>query len=120
MPLLAYLGSSLTAVFAWFMAKYATGALKTVTIYTLLITALAVAIFSLVDWVNNLILELINTLSPINQNMVLGIAAFLPSNMPYLVGAILSYYLFTAGLHLTIQLATLKSKWADKALGAYK
>jgi hypothetical protein len=40
--------------------------------------------------------------------------------MPYLVSAILTYYAFSATIHLTIEVAKLKAQWAEKALSSFK
>lgn len=120
MPLFAFLGAFISRLGAWFMAKYLSGALRTIVIYTTFLIALTVSVYALVDWVNNQILGFVNNMAPVHQTMLVGVASFLPPNMPYLLTTILTYYAFTGGIHLAIEISRLKARWADKALGAYK
>ena len=120
MPIIAFFGAIFSRIGQLILVKWTTGALKTIAIYTTLLAAIATAVFSLVSYANNLILEFVNGLPPIGQNILLGIAAFLPPNVPYLVSAILSYYAFSITTHLIVEVAKLKAKWAEKALGSFK
>ncbi len=120
MPIVAFFGAIFSRIGQLILVKWITGALKTVAIYTALLAAIAVAVFALVNFANNLILDYVNNMSPIYQSMVLGIAAFLPPNMPYLVSAIISYYVFSATTHLIVEVAKMKAEWAEKALGSFK
>lgn len=120
MPIIAFFGAILGRIGQLILVKWITGAIKTVAIYTILLLALAGAIFSLVTMANGMLLDWVNGLSPIGQLIIIGIAAFLPPNMPYLVSAVLTYYAFSATIHLTIEVAKLKAQWAEKALSSFK
>lgn len=102
------------------MVKWLTGAIRTVAIYTLLIAAYATAAYSFIKLANDMLLSWVNGLSPVGQLIFSTFAAFLPPNMPYLLTGVLTYLLFSAAFHLTIEIAKLKAEWAEKALGSFK
>lgn len=120
MPVIAFFGAIFSRIGQLILVKWITGALKTTAIYTILLVALAGAVFALVSLANDWLLDWVNGLAPLGQSLILGIAAFLPPNMPYLISAILTYYAFSATTHLMIEVAKLKAAWAEKALGSFK
>lgn len=120
MPLIAFFVAIFGRIGQLILVKWITGALKTTAIYTILLAALAGSIFALVSFANSMLLDWVNGLSPISQMVVVSIAAFLPPNMPYLISAALTYFAFSAGTHIVIEVAKLKAEWAEKALGSFK
>lgn len=120
MPVIAFFGAIFSRIGQLILVKWITGAIKTTAIYTILLVALAGSIFALVSLANGMLLDWVNGLSPIGQNILIGIAAFLPPNMPYLISAILTYYTFSATIHISMEVAKLKAQWAEKALGSFK
>jgi hypothetical protein len=120
MPIIAFFSVLFSRIGQVILTKWLTGALTTVAIYTVFLGSLALVIFTLVRIINDLLLDLINGLPPISQSLILGIASFLPPNMPYLITAVLTYYTVSAGLYLSLEIAKLKAVWAEKALGSFK
>lgn len=120
MPVIAFFSVLFSRIGQIILTKWLTGALTTAAIYTVFLTSLALVIFTIVRLVNDLLLDLINGLSPIAQTLILGIASFLPPNMPYLITAVLTYYTISAGVHISLEIAKLKAVWAEKALGSFK
>lgn len=119
-PLLAFIGTLLGRLGQWFLTAFITGALKTMVIATTMIVAIVVLVYNFVVAMNAYLLELITGLNPTAYASVMGIIAMLPTNLPYLVTIIVSYYVLSVGLHLSIEIAKMKAKWAEKALSHFK
>lgn len=116
----AFIGALITRIFNWFLVALLSGAMKAAALYGLLVAAVAGVIFGLVIFVNDLIMSYVNTLGPLGKGILLGIAAMMPSSMPYLVTAILTYYAFSISAHIALEIAKLKVVWAEKALQYFK
>lgn len=118
--LLAFFGAFLSRYFAWLAAAWAIGALKTIAIYTIMFAAIVGAILGFFAFVNGVITDYINGMGHISQNTLIGIASFLPTNMPALAATIIGYYLLSLSVHLVIEIARMKARWAEKALSHFK
>ncbi len=125
MPLFAtaifgFFGSIIQKIGEWFLTAYLTGALKSIAIFAILVTVVGGACFTLVTWVNSALTGFINSMGPIGHMIVTPIAAMLPETTPQLVTAILTYYTVSTIFHITVEVAKMKARWAEKALGYFK
>ena len=118
--LFGFIGTLISRIGQWFLAAFLTGALKTMLIYITLITALALSIYNFVIWCNDTLVGIVNGMSPVAQMIIVGIAALLPKNLPYLITIILTYYVISIALHLSLEVTKLKAQWADKAMNSFK
>lgn len=119
-PIIWIIGDIIQKIGEWFFRAYLTGALKTILIFGALIVVLGSVSYTFVDWVNRTIINYINNMSPIAQMVITPIAAMLPAKTPQLITAILTYYGVSATFHISIEIAKLKAKWAEKAMGHFK
>jgi hypothetical protein len=118
-PILAGLMGFLSAItgrlISWLMMVKLTGALARLGMFTAVLIVVATSTVGLVLYVNNLLTEIINGLSPLGQLVVAGIASAFPVNMPYYITVIVGYYVFSITTHFTIEIAKFKANMADKA-----
>jgi hypothetical protein len=114
-----FIGTLLSRVLSWFMAGWMLGTVRSIAIYVAMIVAVSFAVYNFVQWVNNSLLELINSMPAVAQANVLGILAMMPKNLPYLVTMILTYYTLSIGAHITVEIAKYKARWAESSISGF-
>lgn len=117
--LFSFLGSLVVRLVEWFLAAALVGTVRTTAIYVVLISAISFAVYSLVSWVNQTILDLLNSISSASFPAVAGILSMMPQNLPLLITTVISYYTFTLGIHVSIEVAKFKARWAENSLSGY-
>ena len=125
MPLFAtaifgFFGTIIQKLGEWLLAAYLTGALKAMFIFVALVATVGTACYTFVTWVNSALVGYINSMGSIAQMVITPIAAMLPETTPQLVTAILTYYTVSTIFHVTVEVAKMKARWAEKALGYFK
>ncbi|MCH8475994.1 MAG: hypothetical protein LAT55_12300 [Opitutales bacterium] len=118
--MLGWLAGTIQKLITWVFVANTASALKTVAIYGVMIASVSGSIYMLIQYVNGLLVDLVSGLGPIGQGIFSGIASFLPSNLPFLVTLVLTYYTFVVGVHISIEIAKLKARIADKATRTMK
>lgn len=125
MPLFAtaifgFFGTIIQKLGEWLLRAYLTGALKAMLIFVALVATVGTASYTFVKWVNDALVGYINSMGTIAHMIVTPIAAMLPETTPQLVTAILTYYIVSTIFHVTVEVAKMKARWAEKALGYFK
>lgn len=119
-PIIWVIGDIIQKIGEWFFRAYLTGALKTIIIFGTLILVIGGSCYVFVQWVNATLVQYINNMPGIGRMILTPIVAMLPEKTPELVTAIITYYTVSATLHVSVELAKLKAKWADKAMSSFK
>jgi|GEM_PF-4494792 len=120
LPIMAFIRTLASKILQWFLVSYLSGALKTMAIYLALFIALAAAITHLILTANALLLNAIRSLHPMSQLMLAPIAAMMPPSLAICASTIASIYILGMVYNLTKEVAKLKAKMAEKALGYFK
>lgn len=120
LPIMAFFRFIIEKIFSWFMVAYLSGALKVMGIYLLLFTALATGITQLILTANEMLLNAIRSLHPMSQLMLAPIASMMPPSLAICASTIASIYILGMVYNLTKEVAKLKAKMAEKALGYFK
>lgn len=120
LPLMAFIRYIITAIFSWLFTAYWAGALKSIAIYFLLFTAIATGITMLITTANAMLLDAIRSMSPMSQLMLAPIASMMPPSLSICAGMIASVYILGVAYNLAKEVAKLKAKAAEKALGFFK
>lgn len=118
--LTAFFGTVIQRIGEFLLTAWLTGALKSTVIFLTLIAVVGTACYTLVTWVNSTLTGFINNMGTVASMVVTPIAAMLPETTPQLVTAILTYYIVSTIFHVSIEVAKMKAKWAEKALGYFK
>lgn len=116
----AFIGGLVTKLANWFFTAYLVGSLKTTAIYLSNIIVISWLVYNFVQFANGYLTNIVNNMSPIGQMIVVPIASMLPTNMPYYVTAILTYYTMSITAHITLEIAKFKAKWAENATKSIK
>lgn len=118
-PLIAALMGFLSAItgrlISWLMMMKLTGALARVAIFAAVLAVVASTTVGLVIYVNDLLTDIVNGLSPMSRLVVAGIASAFPTNLPYYITIILGYYVFSITTHFTVEIVKFKAQMADQA-----
>jgi divalent metal cation (Fe/Co/Zn/Cd) transporter len=120
LPLMAFIRLIITRIFYWFFTAYWAGALKSILIYFLLFTAIATGITMLITTANAMLLDAIRSMSPMSQLMLAPIASMMPPSLSICAGMIASVYILGVAYNLAKEVAKLKARAAEKALGFFK
>lgn len=120
LPIMAFIRVIIEKIFSWFMLAYASGAIKSMAIYLVLFTSLAVLITNLITTANAMLLDAIRSLQPMGQLMLAPIASMMPPSLAICASMIVSVYLLGIVYNIAKEVAKLKAKMAEKALGFFK
>lgn len=119
-PILAFFGAIISRLVNWFLVAYLSGALRSLAINFTLFAALASMITALIIEANSMLLEAIQSMSPINQMMLAPIAAMMPPSLAVCASMVASVYVMGLVYNLTKEIAKLKAKAAERAAGFLK
>lgn len=116
----AFFSALISRIGQWFITAYFVGTLKTAALYAANIAFMAGIVFTLVKSVNDILVQMVNNLSPIAQMIITPIAAMLPTNLPFLVSAVLTYYALSIYAHVALEISKFKARWAENAMKSFK
>ncbi|MCG7544105.1 hypothetical protein MHM93_07910 [Pseudoalteromonas sp. MM17-2] len=113
--IIAFLGALVSRIGIWFMTLLITGVIKNIAIGLAAFAIYAAAITTFLFWVDDLLTETINGLGPITQGLLSTWISWLPANMPYYVGLILSYYVTSATFMIGLEIKKFRQRLAEKS-----
>jgi len=119
-PILAFFGAIISRLVNWFLVAYLSGALRSLVINFALFAALASMITALIVEANAMLLEAIQSMSPVNQMILAPIAAMMPPSLAVCASMIASVYVMGMVYNLTKEVIKLKAKAAERAAGFLK
>lgn len=120
LPIMAFIRLLIEKIFSWFMVAYLSGALKSMAIYLILFTALATLITGLITTANAMLLDAIRSMHPMSQLMLAPIAGMMPPSLSLCASMIATTYILGIVYNLAKEVAKLKAKMAERALGFFK
>lgn len=117
-PIIGFLGGILSRIFGYLVFNFVQGGLRRVAFGLLLFGAIYSATYAFIVAVNDMLVDLINSAGDVSQMMVMGVASFLPTNTPYYISIIFSYYATSLTFHLLVQSIKFKQRLAESATSA--
>ncbi|TLX51792.1 hypothetical protein CWC31_04175 [Pseudoalteromonas ruthenica] len=113
--IIAFLGALVSRIGIWFMTLLITGVIKNIAIGLAAFAIYAAAITTFLFWVDDLLTQTVNGLSPITRGLLSTWISWIPANMPYYMGLILSYYVTSATFMIGLEIKKFRQRLAEKS-----
>ncbi|MCG7569181.1 hypothetical protein MHM89_04500 [Pseudoalteromonas sp. CNC9-20] len=113
--IIAFLGALVSRIGIWFMTLLITGVIKNIAIGLAAFAIYAAAITTFLFWVDDLLTQTVNGLSPITRGLLSTWISWIPANMPYYMGLILSYYITSATFMIGLEIKKFRQRLAEKS-----
>lgn len=114
-PIAGFFSGLVSRLFSWLLVVHLSGALyRVVVLFAFLATMFTVAL-GLVSYVNGVIIETYNNGGILTQTLINGIASFLPTYTPIYVSIILTYYLSSITVFISLEIIKFKQRVAIEA-----
>ncbi len=113
--IIAFLGALVSRIGIWFMTLLITGVIKNIAIGLAAFAIYAAAITTFLFWVDDLLTQTVNGLGPITRGLLSTWISWIPANMPYYMGLILSYYVTSATFMIGLEIKKFRQRLAEKS-----
>ena len=113
--IIAFLGALVSRIGIWVMTLLITGVIKNIAIGLAAFAIYAAAISTFLFWVNDLLIGVVNGLSPITQGLLSLFISWLPSTLPYYMGLVLAYYVTSATFMIGLEIKKFRQRLAEKS-----
>lgn len=119
-PLLyAFIVNVINKILSWVLVWSLRGALKTFVIFATLLASLALAVYGLIDYLRETLIQALTAMGGHSPALMSMFASFLPPSFHICVSIIVSTYVTLVVYNITKEIIKLKARWARKALGTF-